>query len=122
MAATHAAGASGESGNGGFNAKMPVTKLGRVSMWLALAFVVMFIINMPLVGVFGQTGNATLNEFSRTYLPYYGISMFAFGFAGGVVGLVAIFKQKERSLLTLLTVLPMLFVIVFLIGEFAFPH
>lgn len=105
-----------------FNAKLPTTTLGRWSMWLAVAFVVGFMINNALVGVFGSTTNATLSEFSRTYLPYWGIALFAVGLSSGVVGLIAVLKQAERSLVTLVCLIPALFVIVFLIGEFALPH
>lgn len=119
MQTSHAAdGTRGES----FNMKRPTTKLGRIAMRMALAFIVLFAINIPLNVIFGTSTNQTLNDFSRDVLPYYGISMFAVGFASGVVGLVAIVKHKERSLFTLLTVIPLLFVITFLIGEFVFPH
>jgi hypothetical protein len=91
-------------------------------MWLAVAFIVGFMINSAFVGVFGTSTNVAVNDFSRTYMPYWGITLFAVGFAAGVVGLVAILKDKERSIVTLLTLIPTLFVVMFLIGEFAFPH
>lgn len=49
-----------------------------------------------------------------------------FGFlaaiAAGIAAAVAWFRRAERSLLVLLTMLPALFALYFLIGEFAFPH
>jgi uncharacterized membrane protein YoaK (UPF0700 family) len=110
------------SSGGGFNTKLPSTTLGKWAMWLAVAFVVGFMINSALVGIIGTSTNAAVNDFSSTYLPYWGVALFACGFVAGVVGLVAMIKDKERSLITLLTVVPMLFVIMFLIGEFTFPH
>lgn len=124
MPATHSVGGSSlyASGGRGFHAKLPVTTLGTWSMWLAAAFIVGFMINSAMVGVIGTSTNVAVNDFSQTYMPYWGITLFAVGFAAGVVGLVAILKDKERSIVTLLTLIPTLFVVMFLIGEFAFPH
>ncbi|PKQ19569.1 MAG: hypothetical protein CVT66_09625 [Actinobacteria bacterium HGW-Actinobacteria-6] len=91
-------------------------------MWLALAFVIGFGVNSAIVSIVGTSTNPAVNDFSRTYLPYWGVTLFACGFAAGVVGLVAILKDQERSVITLLTLVPMLFVVVFLLGEFLFPH
>jgi hypothetical protein len=112
----------GASQDAGFTTKLPSTRLGKWAMWLAVAFVIGFMINSALVGIVGTSTNAQVNAFSHTYLPYWGVALFSCGFVAGVVGLVAMLKDKERSLVTLLTVVPMLFVIMFLIGEFAFPH
>lgn len=106
----------------GFRTGLPTTRTGKVSMWLAVAFLVGFAINSVLVGVVGTTEDAAVSDFSRTYLPYWGVALFACGFAAGVVGLVAILKDGERSLVTLLTLVPALFVTMFLIGEFLVPH
>jgi hypothetical protein len=106
----------------GFTTKMPSTKLGKWSMWLGAAFVVGFIINNALVGIFGTSTSEAMRSFSRTYLPYWGIALMSVGLVSGLVGLVAIVKQKERSLLTLLTLIPTAFVIVFVAGEFLLPH
>ena len=124
MSSTHAAGGagSGDSSRQSFDAKLPVTTLGKWSMWLAVAFVVMFAINSVFVGALGTSTDPGWRAFSSTYLPFYGISMFAIGFVAGVVGLVAILKQRERSLVTLLTIVPALFVTLFLLGEFLVPH
>lgn len=91
-------------------------------MWFALAFLVGFAINMAVVPIVGMSTNPAVDEFSRTYLPYWGITLFATGFIAGVIGLVAILKDKERSIITLLSLVPMLFVMVFLLGEFLLPH
>jgi hypothetical protein len=112
----------GDGARQGFDAKLPATPLGTWSVWLAVAFVVMFAVNMVFVGVMGTSTDPARNTFSSTYLPFYGISMFAVGFVAGIVGLVAIIRQKERSLITLLTLVPTLFVTMFLIGEFLVPH
>jgi hydrogenase/urease accessory protein HupE len=105
-----------------FTTHLPSTRLGRVSMWLAMAFLVGFAMNTAMVPIVGMSTNPAVNDFSRTYLPYWGVTLFAFGFAAGAVGLVAILKDKERSIVTLLALVPMLFVTMFLLGEFLIPH
>lgn len=47
---------------------------------------------------------------------------FLCGLGGGVVGLIAIIRQHERSWLVWLTILPGLFVILFALGEILYPH
>ncbi len=124
MSSTQMAGgpATGGMTRQGFDAGLPKTTLGKWSMWLAAVFVVGMGINAALLAVFGTSTNESLNEFSSTYMPYWGIVLFGCGFAAGVVGLIAIIKQHERSLVTLVTLVPALFVIVFLLGEFLIPH
>lgn len=123
MSTTHSVGGSGtETPGGGFTAKMPMTRLGRISMWLGVAFAIGFGINTGITAVVGTSTNPAVNEFSRTYLPFWGVSLFGCGFAAGTVGLVAILKDRERSVITLLTLVPMLFVMMFVLGEFLVPH
>jgi hypothetical protein len=55
-------------------------------------------------------------------LPFYGIFMMLCGLAAGITGLVAIIRRHEHSWLVWLTLLPGSFVILFVAGEFLFPH
>lgn len=91
-------------------------------MWLAVAFVIGLAINMAMVPIVGTSADPAVNDFSRTYLPYWGAALLASGVAAGAVGLVAIAKDKERSIITILTLVPMLLVAMLLIGELLFPH
>jgi len=91
-------------------------------MWLAVAFIAMFALNMVAVGVFGTTTNETLNAFSRNVMPFYGIAMLLVGVSAGAVGLASIVKNHERSWVVWATLVPLAFVVFFLIGEFAVPH
>lgn len=113
---------AGISGDRGFVTRMPETRLGRIAMWLALAFAVGFALNIGIVAVVGESIDPAVNEFSRTYLPYWGVTLMGTGFVSGIVALFAIFKEHERSIVTLLTVVPTLFVVMFLLGEFLMPH
>jgi len=101
---------------------LPITKLGRWSMWLAVAFIVMFAINMVFTGILGTSTNETMNAFSRNFLPFYGIGMLVVGISAGVVGLISIIKNHERSWVVWATLLPLALVLFFVIGEFATPH
>ena len=101
---------------------LPKSRLGRWSMWLAVAFVVMFVINSVFIGAFGASTNETLDAFSRTVMPFYGIGMLLVGVSAGVIGLISIIKNHERSWVVWATLLPLAFVLFLLIGEFAVPH
>ena len=47
---------------------------------------------------------------------------FLCGFAGGIIALIAVIRQHERSWLVFLSILPMLNVFMFILGEFLVPH
>jgi hypothetical protein len=114
--------AGAEVSRRGFDTKSPRTRLGRVSMWLGLAFIIGFALNSALVGIVGTSTDPVVNAFSRTYLPYWGVALMGTGFFAGIVGLVAILKDGERSILALLTLVPTVFVTLFLLGELLIPH
>lgn len=81
----------------------PGTKLGWWAVGLGLGYFVL----MPLWSFMGPLG---------------AWPAFLSGAAGGVCGLIAITRHHERSWLVWLTILPLLLVFVFFIGEFLFPH
>jgi hypothetical protein len=97
--------------------RWPSTKLGWWSVGLGVTFAELFFINsiifMPL---------AVEEPWRQTLLPLYGIFMLLCGLAAGIVGLVAVIRRGERSLLVWLAILPGMFVFLFLVGEFLAPH
>ena len=93
------------------------TKLGRWAVGLMAAFVVMFLINSF---VFMPTSSDA--PWRQVILPFYGIFMLLCGLAAGIVGLVAVIRHHERSWLGWLTILPMLWVLFMVLGEFLVPH
>ena len=95
----------------------PHTRLGRWSIALAAAFVVMFLINSF---VFMPTSSDA--PWRHIVLPFYGILMLLCGLAAGIIGLVALVRPRERSWLVWLTVMPGAWVLFMLVGEFLFPH
>jgi len=81
---------------------MPGTRLGRWAVGLAAASFVL--------------------QFAWSILPGGAWLSFLCGLAGGIIALIAIIRQQERSWLVFLSILPMLGVFVFFLGEFLFPH
>jgi hypothetical protein len=96
---------------------MPSTKLGWWSVWLMVAFAVMFVVNQA---VFMNLPESV--PWRTSVLPFYGIAMLACGLAAGVTALIAIIRKRERSWLVWLPLLAGLNVVFLLVGEFAFPH
>lgn len=121
MTATHSAMDAAHSDRRGFDLRLPGTPLGKASMWMAVAFAVLFAINMGFVGT-SSSAAAAEQAWRQTLLPFYGIFMMAVGFASGLTGLVAVLRKGERSLVTILTIVPMVFVTVFVLGELLVPH
>jgi hypothetical protein len=98
----------------------PGTRLGWWAVGLLAAFFVMFLINSF---VFIPTSQGASNPWWRqALLPFYGILMMLCGLASGVVGLIVVIKEHERSWLIWLTILPAAFVVFLLLGEFLVPH
>ena len=95
----------------------PHTRLGWWSVVLGLVFVVLFLINSF---VFMPTSSDA--PWRQVILPFYGIFMMLCGLASGIVGLEAVVRQRERSWLVWLMLLPGMFVLFFLLGEFLVPH
>ena len=95
----------------------PHTRLGRWAVGLGILFVVLFLINSF---VFMPTSSDA--PWRQVVLPFYGIFMLLCGLAAGVVGLIAVIRQHERSWLVWLTLLPGLLVLFLVLGEFLVPH
>ena len=95
----------------------PHTRLGWWAVRLAAAFVLMFFINSF---VFMPTSSDA--PWRHVILPFYGIVMLLCGLASGIIGWIAVIRNHERSWLVLLTLLPGLWVLFMLVGEFLFPH
>jgi hypothetical protein len=86
----------------------PSTKLGRWSVALAAAFVTLYVVSAA--------------AFWRwTPPPWVQIAMLLCGLGAGVTGAIAVVRQGERSWLVWLTLLPCLFVLGLVIGEFLGP-
>lgn len=95
----------------------PHSKLGWWSVRLGVGFVVLFLINS-----FVFIPSSSDAPWRHVILPFYGIFMLLCGLGAGVVGLIAVLRQHERSWLIWLMIVPGLFVLFLLVGELLFPH
>jgi hypothetical protein len=95
----------------------PGTRLGWWAVGLALAFMLMFILNSTVF-----MGLPEDVPWRQTVLPFYGIFMLLCGLAAGVVGLIAVMRKHERSWMVWVTILPGALVLFLLLGEFLVPH
>jgi len=91
-------------------------------MWLAVAFIALFAVNSFVFMPTSDVANPTMETMRRVVLPFFGIGMMLCGLAAGVVGLIGIIKDRERSWIVWLTLLPGAFVAFFLLGEILVPH
>lgn len=97
--------------------KRPSTKPGWWAVGLAIAFIVINIVNSA---IFMRLSLGV--PWRQTILPYYGIIMMLCGLAALVVGLLAIIRKHERSWLVWLALLPGVFALLFVLGEFLLPY
>lgn len=105
---------------------MPKTKLGKWSVKLIIAMPLLFLLGRLSMNLFYDSvssGDSILEDIARR--PMLAISMLAgmvSGVSAFVTGLVAIVRKKERAILVIVSTIIGAMVVLFLIGEFAFPH
>jgi hypothetical protein len=97
--------------------RWPSTRLGWWSVGLAAAYEILMIINSAIFMRLPEDVTWRV-----TVLPFYGIFMMVCGLAAGIVSLIAVVRQHERSWLVWLTLLIGLNALVFVLGEFLIPH
>lgn len=97
--------------------KLPATSLGWWSAGLGLVFAILWVVNLT---VFVPISDAS--PIRSTFLIFYGIFMLLCGLAAGILGVIAIFRGRERSCFVWVTILPLLLVLFFLLGELLVPH
>lgn len=95
----------------------PRSKLGWWSVRLGVGFVALFLINS-----FVFMPSSSDAPWRHVILPFYGIFMLLCGLGSGLIGLIAVIREHERSWLVWLMILPGLFVLFLLAGELLFPH
>jgi cytochrome bd-type quinol oxidase subunit 2 len=97
----------------------PKTLLGKWSLGLLILAVLLFVVLIILV-VSGQRGDDAFFSNLALTIPVLlaGVSLIS----ALVTGLIAMIKSKERSILVILAVVIGIFALIFLLGEFLFPH
>ena len=94
----------------------PISQRGRWAFWLGAAFIILFLLNGVLMQVPEKSG------LLRGLAIVYGWVLMLSGLASGVLSVVALLKDKERSWMALLPLLFAVYVVFMLVGEFLFPH
>lgn len=83
---------------------LPKTHTGRWAFGLSVAFIVLIAVKII------------------AFLPLPTFSIAAIGLGGFIIGIVAIFKNKDRAILTFLAILVGLVIMLWIVLEFIFPH
>lgn len=81
------------------------TKAGKSAAWLTLLFIILMIL-----------------KFFTYSIPLPTPVIAGFGVIGFILGIISIIKSKDRSLLTLLSVVLGLLVVLWIAAEILFPH
>jgi hypothetical protein len=95
----------------------PSTKLGWWSILLIAIYEIILLLNNSIY--LNLPDGVSWRE---TLLPVYGIIMMIIGLAAGIVGLIAVARRHERSLLVWITIVIGLYSLLFLIGDFLLPQ
>lgn len=99
---------------------MPKTRLGKWSVGLVVVFFVLLGIGQIIVRFQGSREDQTFLSNPLLSIPMLGSG--AAAILAFFTGIVAIIKNKERSILVFLSTLLGLLVLIFVLGEILFPH
>jgi hypothetical protein len=83
---------------------LPKTKLGRWSIGLGAAFIILIWVKI------------------QYFLPLPTFAIAAIGLLGFILSLVTVIKNKDRSILILIPILAGLIIVLWTAGELIFPH
>lgn len=106
---------------------MPSTGLGKWSVYLIIESIVSII----LVTVFASTVYADIQyvetgiigEFqNRPLMPIFGVLSILSGISAFILGLLAIFKKKDRSIAVIIATILGGIMLIFVVGEFVGPE
>ena len=105
---------------------MPVNRLGGWSVGLIVVMPILFVIGSSFSGSLYESvtaGRTILADIAaRPFLALTMLAGMAAGISGFITGLLAIVKQKENALLVYVSTLIGGLLILYLVGELAFPH
>ena len=98
---------------------LPNTRLGKWSMNLIIAFFLLFLLFQLLI-LSGQRGGNTFFDNLLLSIPW--LFMVVCGIASFFTGTISIIKKKERAVFVFLSTALGFFILLFVLGEFLFPH
>ena len=105
---------------------IPTTILGKWSVGLIVAMPILFLIGTSFNNIFypSKPAGATIlaDIAARPALTLTMLAGITAGISAFVTGLLAIFRQKDYTLLVYLSSLLGAFLVLFLMGEILFPH
>jgi hypothetical protein len=100
---------------------LPKTKLGKWSLWLLAGFFLLLLFTTVIVvGLFNQEGGKTFIDNLYISIPMF--SAFGSAIAAFVIGVVSVWKYKERALIIAIPIIIGLLVTLFILGEVTTPH
>jgi hypothetical protein len=102
--------------------QLPRSRVGRIVQWLMVVFAGLFVLNQLSV-VFQNDLRGTAIGQIATQMPVavwmsIGFAMLGVGLAASITSVIAIIRHHERSWVLWLALLPGLFVVFLLVGEF----
>ena len=103
---------------------VPKTRLGKWSVRLIAAFLLLFFLAQIVVAIGRIQGafDTGLFNFYQILIPAAIIPAGICGVAAFLTGLISIIKYKERSILVFISCVFGFLVLTFVLGEFLFPH
>jgi len=101
---------------------VPHSRIGRVAQSLLIGYGLLFVLNQSAVVLLNDMRESALGQVA-SQLPVavwmlVGFAMLGIGLAASITSLIAIIRHHERSWLLWLALLPGLFVVFLLVGEF----
>ena len=105
---------------------LPITKLGKWSVGLIVAMLILFIIGSSLTSSLYESvssGDTILADIAaRPALALSMLTGMAAGISAFITGLLAIIRKRDNALLVYVSSLIGAILILFLAGEILFPH
>lgn len=100
----------------------PQSRAGRLAQSLLIGFFVLFIVNQLNVALLNDLRNTAIGQIA-TQMPVLfwmliGLAMLGVGLSASITALIAIIRHHERSWALWLALLPGVFVVFLLVGEF----
>lgn len=83
---------------------LPKTRAGRWALGLSVTFIVLITVKII------------------AFLPLPTFAIAALGLAGFIIGIVAIFGNKDKAILNFVPILVGLIIVLWTVGELIFPH
>lgn len=103
---------------------MPTTKQGKRAFCFALGTVGFYLLSIMIVALSQKQINdeTVISVVAQPYLMVSGLLAIICGIIAFFIGLISYFKYQERSPFIYPVLLVGLMMILFLLGEFFFPH